>query len=137
MTVGTKLGAGFALWLAIVVVLGFASYNGTQQLIEANRRLEHTHKVLQSLEGLLSTLKDAETGQRGYLLTGEERYLDPYKAASEEIQHELAAVADLLRGEPDQLRHLDQIRALSQAKLAELQETIARRKEGGLDARAP
>ena len=39
----------------------------------------HTHEVLDALEQLISTLKDAETGQRGYLITGEPRYLDPYE----------------------------------------------------------
>ena len=59
----------------------------TQHLIEANRWVVHTHEVIEGLEDVLSVLKDAETGQRGFVLTGQQRYLEPYNAAASQLQH--------------------------------------------------
>jgi CHASE3 domain sensor protein len=79
--IGTKIGAGFALGLAVFITLGIVSYRGTERLISTARQEKHTYQVLGELEEIFSLLKDAETGQRGYLLTGENRYLDPYNQA--------------------------------------------------------
>ena len=86
MSIGAKIGAGFAVGLVIIVAIGVSAYVSTQRLIEENRRVTHTHEVIEGLEHVLSVLKDAETGQRGFILTGEERYLEPYNAATGEIQ---------------------------------------------------
>ena len=73
-SVGTKIGGGFALALAILVVIGAVAYRSSTRLIETAERVAHTHIVLEDLQGLLSDLKDAETGERGYIITGEEAY---------------------------------------------------------------
>ena len=83
--------------LVIIVAIGASAYVSTQRLLEANRRVTHTHEVIEDLEHVLSVLKDAETGQRGFVLTGEERYLEPYNAAAGEIQHDIDALAALTR----------------------------------------
>src|SRR6266849_5782265 len=84
MTIGKKIAGGFGLTWAILIDIGYLSYRGTAQLaetgqfvIETNQMVAHTYEVLASLEELLSLMKDAETGQRGYLLTGEREYLQP------------------------------------------------------------
>jgi CHASE3 domain sensor protein len=61
--------------LALLVANTVVSYRNTLKLISNQRLVTHTQQVLTQLETTLSTLKDAETGQRGYLITGEERYL--------------------------------------------------------------
>jgi CHASE3 domain sensor protein len=87
---------------------------------EAARRLDH----------LLSTLKDAETGQRGFLLTGQDSYLEPYEAAraslSDEFERAEASLAQAY-GSPSRLTTL---RSLVTAKMAELAETVALRRAG-------
>ncbi len=70
MSFGAKIGAGFAVGLVIIVAIGVSAYVSTQRLIEANRWVTHTHQVIEGLEHVLSVLKDAETGQRGFVLTG-------------------------------------------------------------------
>jgi CHASE3 domain sensor protein len=55
---------GFGLTLALLIVSAGLSYYNTRQLVEADRMLDHTHRVISLLEAILSTLKDAETGQR-------------------------------------------------------------------------
>src|SRR5207249_5949317 len=85
-SVGTKIGGGFFLALLILAVIGLASYRSTTELVEAAEWRSHTYDVLRHLERVLSTLKDAETGQRGFVITGEERYLEPYQTAAGQIQ---------------------------------------------------
>lgn len=59
----------------------FRFYTGAS-FVESNKWIIHTHEVINNLDELLSTLKDAETGQRGYLITGLPDYLEPYNDAS-------------------------------------------------------
>jgi CHASE3 domain sensor protein len=49
--------------------------------MNSTERLSHTQNVIEHLEKLISTIKDAETGQRGYIITGNKAYLEPYKVA--------------------------------------------------------
>src|SRR5947209_20224148 len=99
MTIGKKIAGGFGLTLAILIIIGYLSYRGTTQLaetgqfvIETNQMVAHTYEVLASLEELLSLMKDAETGQRGYLLTGDLSYLQPYTDAKEKVFQALGNV---------------------------------------------
>ena len=80
--------------LVILVIIGGTSYWSTTQLIDNSKEVTHTHEVLADLEELLSVMKDAETGQRGYLLTGDDRYLIPYDTALKEVEQRLTAVRD-------------------------------------------
>ena len=134
MSTGTKLGSGFALGMVIIVAIAIHTQVLMQQLSEANRRVVHTHQVLEGLERLVSLLKDAETGQRGFLLTGEGRYLEPYTAASGRIPRQLDALFSLTGDNPAQQESLRRARKLADAKLAELDETIQLRRKSGPQA---
>ncbi|MGA2254861.1 MAG: CHASE3 domain-containing protein [Thermoguttaceae bacterium] len=137
MNTGTKIGAGFAVGLVIIVAIGVSAYVSTQRLIDANRWVAHTHEVIEDLGDVLSVLKDAETGQRGFILTGEERYLEPYHAAAGQIQHDIDALGNLTRDNAAQQESLQQVRKLTDANLAELRETIQLRRTSGRDAALP
>src|SRR5437879_4023829 len=95
MTIGTKIGSGLGLTLAILAAIGLISYSCTAKLVEANRTVAHTHEVLANLEALVSILKDAETGQRGYIITEDERYLEPYDAAVKNREPIIRKLRDL------------------------------------------
>lgn len=124
----------FALAMAILVLIVALTYHSTTQLIQAQVSLQHNHRVLEGTQQLLSELEDAETGQRGYLITGEEPYLEPYLAAVEEIRTTMKEMHDLLKQDPDQQRDLMTIERLKEAKLAELRQTIDLRRKAGFDA---
>jgi len=137
--VGMKIGTGFGLALAILVAIGAASYQSTAKLTETAEWVTHTHQVVEKLEAVLSGMKDAETGQRGYILTGEERYLEPFRAAQETINQKLKALRDLTKDNANQQRRLDILEPLingKEGKFAELLETIDARKDKakGFDA---
>ena len=80
VTVGKRLVAGFGLAALTLLMIASISYRNANLLIETEHWVAHTHQVRAELADLLSHLKDAETGQRGYIITGEESYLDPYKS---------------------------------------------------------
>ena len=84
---------GFIAAIVAVFLIGFFSYRSTLQRAEAARQVAHTIDVTDHLDALLSTFQDAETGQRGYLLTGDERYLEPYHAATAALQAEFHGCA--------------------------------------------
>jgi CHASE3 domain sensor protein len=81
MTLERIIFGGFGLALAILVVVAVVSYDSAQQFLETSRLVAHTQAVLVEIETTLSLMKDAETGHRGYIITSDERYLEPYHAA--------------------------------------------------------
>ncbi|MEJ1959785.1 MAG: CHASE3 domain-containing protein [Nitrosomonadales bacterium] len=133
-SVGTKIGAGYTLALFILVTFGILSYRSTTEFMEAAELKTHTYQVLESLERVLSTMKDTETGQRGYVITGEDRYLEPYQSGTLSIDQTIQNLRRLTADNPNQQRRLDVMEPLVAAKLAELKETIALRRNKGFDA---
>ena len=85
----------------------------------------HSRAVLSDLELLLSYLNDAETGQRGFLLTHKDSYLRPYENASTSSEAELHALRQLTADNPAQQKNLDLLEPLVKAKFAELAQTVA------------
>jgi len=69
-----------AFAIALVVVIGILAYHTWVDFTTSSEQVELSQQVTDGTNALLSSLKDAETGQRGFLLTGEDRYLDSYKA---------------------------------------------------------
>ncbi len=128
------LNAAFAVSLAILAVAGLQSALNLRAVAAADQWETHTHFVLQEFERLLATLQETETGQRGYLLTGEEKYLGPYQAALGLIQTNLMGLKQLTVDNAAQQRRLDAIQALSAQKLAELKQAIDLRRSQGLAA---
>ena len=110
----------------------------TRQTVVEQRRsaaaVNHAQETLERLQEMLFTIKDAETGQRGFLLTGEDEYLAPYQRAAGVIDQRVSELTRSMSGDPVQIRRLDEIRALLERKMAELGETIQLRRTTGLAA---
>src|SRR5437868_9876749 len=118
VSVGRKVAAGFALALQVPLIIGLIAYRNTALLMQNDERVNHSHQVLQSLETLLSQIKDAETGQRGYLITGADRYLEPYRDSLLNINLTFARLRALTADNPEQRRRLDRLKPLIDTKLA-------------------
>ena len=125
---------GLAAALAFFVVTGCLAYLNITTLSEDNQKVVHSGAVIAALDELLSTAKDAETGQRGFLLTGEERYLEPYNTAKSAIAAKIDAVADLTLASPAQQARIASLKGHLDAKMAELRETIDLRRTKGAEA---
>ena len=74
-----NLQIGFGLSILLLILSSVVSYISITKLLESSARVKHTHDVTLQLERMMSSLRDAETSQRGFLLTNRNRYLDPFK----------------------------------------------------------
>ena len=133
-TVGTKIGAGITLALIILVIIGTISYQSTSSLLEASTSVEHTYEVIHDVEQVIGSLNTAETGQRGYIITGEERYLEPYFAAVRTIDQQLKDVRVKTTDNLSQQGRLDLLEPLVEQRLSRLKENIDRRKSEGFES---
>src|SRR6476646_7867298 len=111
----------FALGLAVLGINVAVSYHHILRLIRNNALVTHSQEVVITLERMLSTLKDAETGQRGYLLTGSTRYLQPYNRAIAEINQQVGQLQTLTVDNFSQQQRLTILQPLIAEKLGELE----------------
>ncbi len=133
-TIGRKQGLAFAVAAVFLGVLSVISYRSVSALLENQGSVTHTYDVLDTLAAVESDLKDGETGQRGYLITGEESYLDPYETATTMIEQNLDLIGTLTADNRDQQDRLGTLRSLIDDKFAEMQQTIDLRSRDGFGA---
>jgi PAS domain S-box-containing protein len=129
-----KLTTAYAVAFAVLIIdfiITFWNLNAIDKTWDA---LARSHDVETGLDDVLSNLRDAETGQRGYLLTGDERYLEPYTSSHAAVAASIAHLRSLLSNDAIQRPHLSAVTEATTAKLAELEETIQLRRQRGLDA---
>ncbi len=125
------VGVGFALVLLILLGDGVASYRNTTRMADREQWVTHTNEVIAALESTLATVTDAETGQRGFLITGEPRYLEPYDAALSRVNNELSRVRMLIRDNPRQQERFSRLDQTVAAKLEEMDTILRLRREQG------
>jgi PAS domain S-box-containing protein len=125
--------SGFAILLAILVINTGVTRRRIAVQDSDQALVEHTQRVQLELSTVESLLKDAETGQRGYLYTGEARYLEPYNTATTQVDSHVASLAELLADNQQQLSRVMTLRTLSKVKLDELATTIQLFGEGRKD----
>ncbi|MBE9035761.1 response regulator [aff. Roholtiella sp. LEGE 12411] len=133
LKIGTKIGVSFALSLAILTTIGLISYQSTNELIETSDQEKHTYQVLNQLDKLNSQLINAETGQRGYIITGEQRYLEPYSAAIERLDQQIRELQKLTADNPNQQNRLDRLQPLITKRMAVMKNVINIRQSQGLE----
>jgi PAS domain S-box-containing protein len=123
--------AGALLILVFITILSFQDWNtfGSTAL-----EVEQTRQILQHTESLLSTVKDAETGQRGFVITGDDQYLDPYKSAVAAVPSELSQLRALSANRPTVRPRIDALEVLVREKLEELNDSILLRRKQGFQA---
>lgn len=124
LKIGTKIALSFALGLAIFAAITIVSYQGTHRLVEAARLEAHTHEVIGQLKDLSAQLKDAETNQRGYLITGDQRYLEPYTNIVQELDGKISTLQQLTADNSDQQQRLARLEPLIETRVAQMQKTI-------------
>jgi methyl-accepting chemotaxis protein WspA len=135
-SVGSKIAAGFALAATALVVVGSVAWRNTNQLTATADRVARSYRTLEQVQATLSSMKDVETGQRGFVLTGDERYLAPYLSGIEEVPQHLRDLENLTADNPDHQRRIQAARHLVDERLAVIKETIDLRRDPakGLEA---
>jgi PAS domain S-box-containing protein len=117
--------------LAVAAMAGLSWKNGHDRVL-ANEESAISRRIQDSAEDLLSTVKDAETGQRGYLLTGNEQYLDSYNSAVAQIAAILGKLRQAASARSDQAEREKALEPLVLAKMSELAVTVGLRRTRGL-----
>ena len=134
LSIRTKLAVTFGIALLFLATTGAFSWSSTVNLVDNAEMVDHTHEVLSNLEKILSQLKDAETGQRGFVLTGDPSYLAPYDAGLGGVVLAVANVRYLTSDNSSQQTRLDGIEPLIQTKFNELNQTIDLRRDAGFES---
>ncbi len=129
MKIGTRILAGYGTALVVFITVSMVSYRATSELIQSTEATAHTYQVRQSLSGIIGSLIDAETGQRGYLLTGREEYLEPYNNGTRSVDQYVQDVRRLTSDNPNQQTRINALQPLIAEKLSELAETIQYRRQ--------
>jgi signal transduction histidine kinase len=125
-----KLSAGAGAALGVVVLMGLLSYNNTVKFIESSRWVETTQRMLAVLEGALSNLSDAESGERGYVLTGQESFLEPHFLAVNQCKRRLQQLVRVTTGNPEQQERVARLIPLVNTRLEALRRVVALRRGG-------
>ncbi len=126
--------AGFALAVVAVLVIAAVSYRAVAANASVSAGVVRTLTIIDRLDATSSKLKDAETGQRGFLLTGADGYLDPYRTAMQALPNLQASLWELTADNPLQQRRLLELREAIAQKTNELDLTIALARGGNLEA---
>jgi len=129
-----KTLVGFIVALLTVVAMSVVSSHVLQTRSAGAKKMVQSLEMARSLEKVISTLKDAETGQRGYLLLGAEPYLEPYTAALAELPRNIADIRRLAADSPAQLQRLDAVEHLAADRIAVLKEGVELKRAGESEA---
>ena len=110
--ISTKIAAGYTIVLFLMVVVSSIAYSSIKSLIQSSGWVEHTHQVIETADSVAANMVDMETGKRGFLVTGVEGYLDPYKAGLSKIDKNIAHGAELTSDNPTQVERWKKIQEL-------------------------
>ena len=128
----TRLAFGSAI--VALLVVGTLSYRAIAVSSESERWVRHSHEVLENIQQLLLTIMSIESSYRGFVLTGDETYLEPYRASKLSVERHEAAIRKLTADNPEQQHQLPALEKLAAQKIqfAEMIESLRRTK--GLEA---
>jgi PAS domain S-box-containing protein len=125
-----NLRLGYGISLLLLLTVGILSYITMDSLLSSNRWVAHSNLVMQRLEKALSLMTDAETGERGYLLTGRSQFLEPYHGSPAEALGQLDQALQLTKDNPSQQNNILAIRQVLQQRMDILKTQIDRKTKG-------
>jgi PAS domain S-box-containing protein len=131
-----KVQLAFGAAILTLLVVGAMSYRGTIVSGESDRLVRHTHEVLENLQDLLSATENMESGDRGFALTGNDSYLQSYRASAINAKRSEATVRSLTADNPTQQRQLSELEDLTAEKVQFAEMVIYMRQTQGLKAAA-
>ena len=118
---------GFILLWLVLAASAALSYRQTAQLVSSQELVDHTHRVLAGLESIIASLTEAETAQRGFIITSDPSYLDQYRAAAAAVPQAIHFVRTLTSDNPSQQSQIVQVEHAARARLETIARSIAER----------
>jgi len=128
-----KLAAAFASAVLIIVV-GISSLYASVQSRRAAALVDHTNQVRVDVERTTRTLLEAESGQQGYILTGDSSYLPPFTSARQSIDEQLGMLRALVADNPQEVHRVDSVASFSDRKLVDMTQSVALTQVGRRDS---
>ena len=130
LSVGQIVPIGFGVVLTVAGIATIVTEFAKSNLAETQGLVSHTYQVQAQLNQIEKDLVDAETGQRGYLVTGVTNYLEPYETGQKNFQEHINELKKLVNDNPTQVTRAEEVQKAAQQKFAELEETINLKKAG-------
>ena len=129
MTFKRNLLFGLGLSLILLLISSATSYISIKNLIKSSEMVRQSNHTIKNLDRVFSTVKDAETGQRGYLITGDLRFLEPYTRAKEDITESITRLSSDITDTRTQIRNLDRLKSSVDMRIQILDQNLNYRKE--------
>src|ERR1700712_1484328 len=109
MTLGRKILTGFIVCGLILLGVAIFSFRNSEKFIASNAWVDHTNQVLNEFGQILALSVDAETGARGFVITGDEKYLEPFTNANSQIFEHVDRVRESTKDNPDQQKNIEEL----------------------------
>jgi diguanylate cyclase (GGDEF)-like protein/PAS domain S-box-containing protein len=129
-----KLQLAFGSAIFALLVVAAMSYRGMVVSTESDRWVRHTHEVLENLQSSLSAMQDVESSYRGFVLTGNEQFLKPYRDGILRLQQEATIIENLTLDNPERQRQISTLHGLADQKIQYAETVIGLRRTKGLEA---
>src|SRR5690606_32397647 len=100
-----KVAFGFLVTILLLTIVSYFYFSSTQDFMRSSEAVRNSQKIINQLEVVMSMIKDAETGQRGYIITENEDFLSPYYAASKDLENELLELSLLMKDSAQMKRY--------------------------------
>lgn len=136
LTLRTQIALGYLLALILMAVVGIVPYRSLGSVQETSKWVTHTQDVLKQAEVAQGLLKDAQIGQRGYVITGDDVFLEPYRDALGRLPAAMDELRRLSRDNPQQQQRLAALQPVIAERLEYARSVVELRRTGGLEAAA-
>lgn len=119
LSIAKKLGAGFGLIIAIICILVYVARHGFTEVDNSVKWNIHTYQTIDGANNLLISLTNIETGMRGFALSGQDDFLEPYNAGKAAFEQTWTKLKNLTSDNPTQQTRLDELKATQMKWLSE------------------
>ncbi|MFV5701280.1 response regulator [Flavobacterium sp. XS2P12] len=129
MTLGRKIVLGFLACALVLLGVAIFSFKNSEKFVASNALVNHSNQVLYELEQILMSTIDAETGVRGYVITGDEVFLKPFRSANTKAIEQLDKVKELTKDNPNQQKNIKELAKMLKMRFDNLNKCITLRKK--------
>jgi len=123
---------GYFIAFVLLLLSYFLIFFTIRKQLSETRLVRNSYLVITKLESIKSAITDAETGVRGYLITRDEQFLEPYTSGSQSLSPLFTELRTLIAGKPDYIKQIDTLRQLTDKRLVQLSSTISIFRQNGL-----
>jgi CheY-like chemotaxis protein/signal transduction histidine kinase/CHASE3 domain sensor protein len=134
MSLDKKILAGFIASAVILIAVAVYSFSNSQKFVQSASWVSHTQEVKYEFQKVLAYIIDAEAGERGYIITGKEAYLEPYNNTKANLLTELRKARELTKDSPEQQKNLETVEKLAEQSLSFLEKCINLTRAGKTDS---